>query len=113
MSSSEVIARCSIYERRPDVCRKYPTVSHYTPPECTFHFSGGERRGECACDQGACCAIPREHGEPGGVPMPEEAGGTPCKYLVYEEREAEEKEKTAASVYDGYQQLAEAIGYGQ
>jgi len=113
MPETEVIARCAIYDKRPEVCRTYPTITHYTPPECGYYFTGEGRHGECDCNEGACCSIPREHGEPGGVPLPEEAGGSPCKHLVWVEREVEgEKEKTAASVYDGEQLLAEAIGHG-
>jgi hypothetical protein len=87
---SKTVARCSIYEKRPKLCKDYPTVSHYMPPECTYHFAGGERRGECSCDEGACCVLPRENGEPGGSPLPEEAGGMPCKHLTWEEVEVKE-----------------------
>ena len=87
----EQVARCAIYEKRPQVCRDYPKVDHYIPPECTFTFVGDQREGECACDVGACCAIPREKGEPGGAPMPNVAGGLPCKHLVW----VDGKEKTA------------------
>lgn len=83
------VARCSIYENRPKVCREYPKVDHYLPPECTFTFVGSDREGECACDIGACCSVPREKGEPGGAPMPNIAGGEPCKYLVWEDKGAE------------------------
>lgn len=81
------IARCGIYETRPEVCRAYPTVYHYMPNECTYTFPEGglgARHGDCSCGAGACCAIPREGGEPGGTPLPEEAGGQPCKHLVWE-----------------------------
>jgi hypothetical protein len=92
------------------VCEAYPTFSHYMPPECTYYFVGGERRGECGCMQGACCAIPREGGVPGGVPLPEAAGGEPCKYLVYVDVEVPESEEKVASESEGYVKLAEAIG---
>lgn len=85
------IARCSIYQDRPKVCVEYPTVGHYTPPECTYSFIDGERVGDCSCDVGACCATPREGGLPGGAPLPAEAGGQPCKYLVWEEVDVLEK----------------------
>ena len=83
--TTKTVARCAIYEDRPKLCKDYPTVSHYIPAECTFYFSGSERRGECACGEGACCALPREGGEPGGSPLPEEAGGSPCKHLKWDE----------------------------
>lgn len=87
------VARCAIYDQRPEMCRRYPQLSDYVPRECTFVFNGGsDRQGECACNEGACCAIPRKDGEPEGMPLPEESGGQPCKHLVYEE----ENEKTAA-----------------
>jgi len=90
--TTKTIARCSIYESRPDVCRAYPTVSHYTPPECTYYFTAeGERHGDCACDVGACCAIPRENGEPGGAPIPKIAGGEPCKYLEWRDVDVPEE----------------------
>ena len=69
------------------------------PDVCTYKFPGGgtgAREGECACDMGACCATPREGGEPGGNPLPEEAGGAPCKHMVWEDV-PEEVEKTASS----------------
>jgi Fe-S-cluster containining protein len=82
---SKLIAQCSIYENRPDVCKQYPQVYHYVPEECTYWFAGSERVGRCKCDVGACCNIPREGGLPGGAPLPEEAGGAPCKYLTWDE----------------------------
>ena len=92
-TKKEVVARCAIYDKRPQVCRDYPKVDHYMPPECTYTFVGSDREGECACDVGACCAVPRAKGEPGGAPMPNIAGGEPCKHLIWVE---EEKEKTAS-----------------
>jgi hypothetical protein len=86
----KTIARCSIYEDRPKVCVDYPKVEHYIPPECTYYFSGAERQGSCACDEGACCAVPRQDGEPGGAPMPAVAGGKPCKYLEWKEENVKE-----------------------
>lgn len=108
--ATKTIARCAIYENRPKVCIDYPTVSHYQPPECTYHFVGAERQGECACDVGACCAIPREHGEPGGAPLPEEAGGEPCKHLVWKEVEEDEPKEKTASQSASYVALREALG---
>lgn len=90
-----LIARCSIYEDRPQICVDYPEVDHYIPSECTYTFTGSERHGECACDVGACCAIPREGGEPGGAPMPSISGGQPCKNLVWVDGD-EPTEKTAS-----------------
>lgn len=90
------VARCAIYDSRPQVCIDYPRVDHFTPGECTYTFVGGERRGECACDEGACCAVPRVGGEPGGAPMPEVAGGEACKHLVWNEEERP-VEKTASA----------------
>lgn len=97
MTTTKTVARCSIYENRPPLCVEYPKVDHYTPPECTYSFVDGERFGECACDKGACCATPREKGLPGGAVMPAEAGGQPCKYLVYEQVEVEEPVKIASA----------------
>lgn len=89
----KTIARCGIYDQRPELCRKYPQIYHYTPGECTFWFAGSERFGSCECDVGACCSVPREKGEPGGAVIPEESGGLPCKHLVWED--VEEKEASA------------------
>ena len=93
--TTKTVARCAIYENRPKVCRDYPQIDHYIPEECTFTFVGSERRGNCECDLGICCAIPRENGEPGGAPLPELAGGEPCKHLVWKDEE-EEPIKTAS-----------------
>ena len=94
--TTKLIARCGIYEKRPKLCRDYPTVEHWTPPECGFTFDGVERGGQCDCDVGACCNVPREGGEPGGAPMPEISGGEPCKHLEWKE---EPMEKTAELVF--------------
>ena len=99
----KTVARCGIYEDRPELCRAYPTVYHYTPPECTFSFPDGEvRQGECACDVGACCATPREGGEPAGAPLPEEAGGAPCKHLVWEDQVEDEDPVKIASIVSAH-----------
>jgi len=111
----KTVARCGIYEERPDVCRKYPQVDHWMPDVCTYTFPGGgtgEREGECACDVGACCATPREGGEPGGAPIPEHAGGTPCKHMVWEDVPEEETEKTASSSA-GTLGLLRVLGHGE
>lgn len=83
------IARCSIYEDRPQVCKDYPKIDHYRPEECTYAFMDNERIGRCECNVGACCSVPREGGLPGGAPLPERAGGAPCKYLTWEEEDSE------------------------
>lgn len=89
---AEPVARCSIYEDRPRLCREYPREDHWRPDECTYSFYNGERIGKCGCGVGACCATPREKGLPGGAHLPSEAGGEPCQYLVQTE------EKTASAV---------------
>ena len=75
---------CGIYEQRPEMCRRYPEWGSYIPSSCSFYFAGGERQGRCdpECDA-ACCFLPRQGGEPGGVPLPEIAGGEPCKHITY------------------------------
>jgi hypothetical protein len=88
-------ARCSIYEHKPVQCTEYPKIDQYMPEECTYYFVGNERRGECNCGVGACCAISRDRGEPTGSYLPEIAGGLPCKHLVMAEEDAP-AEKTAA-----------------
>lgn len=87
-----MIARCSIHENKPEICKKYPEVDSWRPSECTYAFDDkGQRQGSCSCDKGLCCATPRAGGVPGGASIPAEAGGLPCKYLVWES-----KEKTAS-----------------
>ena len=103
------VARCSIYDDRPKLCVDYPTVSHYTPPECTYTFVDGERFGECGCGVGACCATPRELGMPGGAAIPEVAGGKPCKYLVWVEEEVGDQVKVASS-QNRNEAIKEALG---
>ena len=76
------------------MCKKYPVIESWTPPECTFYFAGDERKGSCACGIGACCAEPREKGEPLGVPTLASDGGLPCKHLIAVEQAVE---KTAAA----------------
>ena len=103
------VARCSIYETRPQLCRDYPRIDHWTPSECTYHFSGSDRRGDCSCDVGACCQTPREKGEPGGAPLPAEAGGEPCKYLAWEDRPMEKKGHVALPIVDVMQDTCAAL----
>lgn len=76
---------CGIYDERPEVCKRYPESGSYVPQGCGFWFDAeGQRGGECdpAC-QASCCRLPRAGGEPGGAPLPEIAGGEPCKHLTY------------------------------
>lgn len=87
-TEKKLVGRCAIYETRPQVCVDYPKADSYVPPECTFTFPSGDRSGSCACDVAACCASPREGGEPGGASMPNISGGEPCKHLVWEEVDA-------------------------
>ena len=97
-----MVARCSIYVNRPPVCHVYPKVDQHIPEECTYNFVGNERRGECACNVGACCATPRLNGEPGGVTVPEGAGGLPCKYLEWvEDKELEKKAEVSIESSSG------------
>lgn len=78
---------CGIYEERPDVCKKYPERGSYQPQGCTYYFTEQGRQGDCDpyC-QAACCMLPRADGLPGGAPLPEIAGGRPCKYLITAEQ---------------------------
>jgi hypothetical protein len=98
----KTIARCAIYERRPDICKDYPRLGHWTPAECTYSFPHDDERreGECACEVGACCNTPREGGEPGGAPLPEEAGGEPCKHLTWVDVEEDEPKEKIGSMLD-------------
>jgi len=73
---------CGIYDKRPEVCRQYPNRYSYMPDSCGYFFSD-KREGCCYLEcQAACCMEPREGGEPGGAPLPDIAGGEPCKYLI-------------------------------
>jgi hypothetical protein len=75
---------CDIYDHRPQICKVYPRRDDWMPQSCTYYFEDGERKGECSLEcQAVCCMQPRLEGEPGGAPMPEIAGGMPCKHLVY------------------------------
>ena len=78
---------CGIYDKRPEMCRKYPERDSYIPEQCSFSWDAeGVRRGECDPECGAtCCLLPRLNGEPGAAAMPEIAGGLPCRHLVYSE----------------------------
>ena len=90
--TTEAKARCSIYGDRPQGCVDYPKIDSYRPEECTYYFIDGERMGSCDCGVGACCALPRDKGEPVAKHLPVIAGGGPCKYLEW----TEPKTKTAA-----------------
>lgn len=84
---------CSIYDDRPEMCKNYPQPDgRYIPPSCGFFFPGdGTRRGECDPEcEAACCRLPRQNGEPLGLPLEEYLGGLPCKYLVLNEEEEED-----------------------
>jgi hypothetical protein len=97
MTTEGKIARCEVWEDRPQVCRDYRKIDHYRPKEGTYAFIGNDRIGRCECGIGACCAIPREGGKPGGAPLPEEAGGYPCQCLVWRSTD-EGKEKTSSAL---------------
>jgi hypothetical protein len=91
------IARCAIYEDRPQLCRDFPTAENRSiPQECTFQFIDGERFGECDCGVGACCAVPRVNGDPEGDQLPADEGGLPCQHLVCREVTIDEMPKTAS-----------------
>lgn len=91
MTTEKQVARCAIYENRPKECREYPKIDSYMPEECTYYFVGNERRGKCACGVGACCATPRDDGEPTARHLPALAGGLPCKHLAVAEESPSEK----------------------
>ena len=110
MTTDRVIARCSIYANRPPVCHAYPKVDQHILEECTYNFVGNERRGQCGCDVGACCATPRMNGEPGGVTVPEGAGGLPCKYLEWV-KAPELEEKKAETLVENASGQASSTDY--
>lgn len=97
---TKTIARCEIHEDKPQRCVEYPTAGDWIPSQCGYYFDhDGKRLGACDCDEGACCAVPRGNGDPTGVALPEEVGGKPCRYLVWEDVTYEDEdgaEKVAA-----------------
>jgi hypothetical protein len=84
---------CSIYEKRPQMCRDYPKRDSYIPESCTFYFTLEGRQGQCdpQCD-GACCRLPREGGEPCAFGLPEISGGMPCKFLEHRDKHPNEEQ---------------------
>ena len=77
---------CEIYDKRPEMCKRYPEPGSYMLDQCSFYFADNERKGACDPNcQASCCTLPRHQGEPTGPAMPEIAGGLPCKHLVYSE----------------------------
>jgi hypothetical protein len=78
---------CSIYDTRPDMCRRYPEAGSFVPESCGFYFPGdGTRQGRCEPECGAsCCKLPRMNGDPDGAALPEAAGGIECRYLTWSE----------------------------
>lgn len=93
--TTKLVARCGIYDQRPEACRSYPLVEFDLPEECTFTFVGSDRRGFCSCNVGACCSAPRENGEPGAPPKVVDPKGLPCKHLTWVEEETTAQTKTA------------------
>ena len=103
-TEKNLVARCAIYDHRPKMCIDYPKIESYMPEECTYSFVGKERRGECSCRIGACCAVPRLDGEPTNPALPAEAGGLPCRHLIWVDAEVEktaEVEKLSSATH-GY-----------
>jgi hypothetical protein len=112
--------RCGIYDQRPEMCRRYPESGSYIPQSCTFYFTEAGRQGSCDPDCNAsCCFLPRLGGEPGGAPMPEIAGGEPCKHILYigvdpaqpgsERSSIREIDTAAGGDREGHRPVAEAI----
>lgn len=79
---------CGIYEKRPEMCKKYPERDSYIPEQCSFYFTDDStRKGSCDPEcQASCCVLPRHNGDPVAPGMPGIAGGEPCKHLVYVDR---------------------------
>lgn len=109
-TTKDTVARCGIYESRPQVCKDYPKIDHYMLEECTYKFLGDKRSGECACNVGACCNSPREGGEPGGTPLPFIAGGKPCKHLVWESKPLDKEAEDPMIISSGSTDLYELVG---
>jgi len=82
---------CSIYEDRPDLCKRYPEPGSFVPQSCGYHFPGdGTRRGKCEVEcEASCCRLPRQNGDPDGTSLPEAAGGEACRYLIFTEEDVE------------------------
>ena len=94
-----MVGRCGAYGKRPDFCKKYPSVTDNLLEGCTYSFHNGERIGTCqpeVCQENNCCSYPREGGEPEGKSLDHFIGGMPCKHLVWDE--VDEMEKDASSV---------------
>ena len=73
---------CGIRDKRPKVCEDYPKPGNYIPDCCGHYFTDEGKKGSCYLEcQASCCMLPRQGGEPGGAPLPEIAGGIPCKHL--------------------------------
>ena len=78
--SIRMVGRCGIYDRKPDVCRNFPTVPAELRelPDCAYWFGeDGVRYGECAVC-GVCCLRPYIYLEEFGKKFTEE----PCPHLV-------------------------------
>lgn len=72
--------KCSIYEDRPDVCKRFPTQERLKShlKSCSYTFAGlNERFGECnRC--GECCILYADIHKLGDSFVP----GNPCPYLI-------------------------------
>ena len=69
--------KCTIYKKRPDVCKKYPEF-YQNKKECSFSFDKitGERKGICSrC--GECCILYKDIFNIGSNFVK----GAACKYL--------------------------------
>jgi len=71
--------KCSIYENRPDICRRYPELLHQPDyyKTCTYRVENRKIVGECS-QCGACCYLEKDiHGL--GDKFVKDA---PCPYLI-------------------------------
>ena len=110
-SETRKVALCALHgPGKPSFCVEYPKLDQYIPPECTYTFNGGERRGECACGVAACCSIPRLDGVPDGPALSAEVGGRPCKHIVWKEVEDEPVEKEASVASPPAMNLQDLVG---
>lgn len=94
---------CSIYDERPESCKKWPDSGSFIPESCGFIFLGdGKRRGRCEPEcEAACCKLPRMNGDPDGAALPEAVGGEPCRYLTWTEDDVPFADEEVADTEEG------------
>jgi len=81
ISNKKMVMKCSIYEKRPEICRSFPLRKEHldTKKYCSYTFNeNGERIGECNLCGECCMVLHVDLHNQGDSFIP----GYPCPYLI-------------------------------